>query len=89
MGNKLGMKWTEVDLHGDDVVVEHKSDPTVKDDGSATAKQMRLTNPELFRTQRNSYKQWHLRLETNDADRVTRAWQYIYSNGCVGKKSPF
>jgi len=89
-GWKMGdlVTWTEVELHGDDVVVDHTTDP-MKDDGSANTKQMRVTNPEVFRTQRNSYKQWKLHLYTNDVDRVTRAWQYIYSNGCIGKKSPF
>jgi hypothetical protein len=89
-GWKMGelVKWTEVELHGDDVVVDHTTDP-MKDDGSDKAKQMRATYPELFRTQRNSYKQSKLHLYTSDVDRVSRAWQYIYSNGCVGKKSPF
>jgi len=26
---------------------------------------------------------------TGEVDRVKRAWEYIYSHGCVGKKSPF
>jgi hypothetical protein len=28
-------------------------------------------------------------LNTSETERVIRAWQYIYANGCVGKKSPF
>jgi hypothetical protein len=30
-----------------------------------------------------------LNLDTKEPDRVQRAWKYIYSHGCVGKKSPF
>jgi hypothetical protein len=39
--------------------------------------------------QRYTFKETEIRLTTGDQDRVTRAWQYIYSNGCAGKKSPF
>jgi hypothetical protein len=67
-------QWTNVELHGDDGVVEHAStstDPTDK-----------------YRSSR-SYKQYQLRLETGEVDRMKRAWEYIYSHGCIGKKSPF
>lgn len=30
-----------------------------------------------------------LSFETSEPDRVRRAWQYVYSHGCVGQKSPF
>jgi hypothetical protein len=65
-------QWTEVELHGDDVVVEHTYAST----------EPRPTKPV-------AYKQWKLNLKTHEVDRVSRAWQYIYSNGCIGKKSPF
>ena len=34
-------------------------------------------------------KEYELRLLMGEVDRVKRAWEYIYSHGCVGKKSPF
>ena len=30
-----------------------------------------------------------IRLETSELNRLTRAWQYIYSHGCTGKRSAF
>ena len=65
-----------VDLHGDDIVVEHgvvSTDPT---DQSA-------------KTHRENRKEYHLILKTDELDRMKRAWRYIYSHGCTGKKSPF
>lgn len=32
---------------------------------------------------------WTLRLDTNEQDRMARAWGYVYSNGCTGTVSPF
>ncbi len=32
---------------------------------------------------------WTLRLDTNETERVVRAWSYVYAHGCTGKKSPF
>ena len=34
-------------------------------------------------------KEYELRLLMGEVDRVKRAWEYIYSHGCVWKKSPF
>lgn len=36
-----------------------------------------------------SSNEYTIELTTNESDRVERAWQYIYSHGCVGQKSPF
>jgi hypothetical protein len=63
-------------LHGDDIVVDHGvvlTDPT---DQSA-------------KTHRVNRKEYRLILKTDELDRMKRAWRYIYSHGCVGKKSPF
>ena len=87
--NKLGMKWINVDLHGDDIVVEHTTEPVSDESAKWFSPQWRQTHPEAFVSHRENHKEYQLRLETGDLDRVTRAWQYIYSNGCVGKKSPF
>ena len=65
-----------VDLHGDDIVVEH---------GVVS------TNPtdQFAKTHRENRKEYHLILRTDELDRMKRAWRYIYSHGCFGKKSPF
>jgi hypothetical protein len=44
---------------------------------------------EVHGTHRENWKEYQLRLRTVELDRVKRAWQYIYSHGCIGKKSPF
>jgi hypothetical protein len=46
---------------------------------------MRELSPELFKAQHYTLTEHELHLSTNDQDRVKRAWQYIYSNGCIGK----
>ena len=65
-----------VDLHGDDIVVEHgvvSTDPT----------------DQFAKTHRENRKEYHLILKTDELDRMKRAWRYIYSHGCSGQKSPF
>ena len=81
-------QWTTVGLHGDDVVAEETTEP-VKDDGSEWMRQWRVANPDWFKSHHYTYKERELHLSTNDKDRVTRAWTYIYSHGCIGQKSPF
>jgi hypothetical protein len=36
-----------------------------------------------------SSNEYTIELTTSESDRVSRAWQYIFSHGCVGQKSPF
>jgi hypothetical protein len=81
-------RWVTVALHGDSTVYEHTEEP-LKDDGSEVARMMRQHFPNAFKVQHTTDKEHELRLDTADQDRVTRAWQYIYSHGCVGKNSPF
>jgi hypothetical protein len=63
-----------VDLHGDDIVVEH---------GVVS------TDPNRENRKEYDLKEYHLILKTDELDRMKRAWRYIYSHGCAGKKSPF
>jgi hypothetical protein len=77
-------QWVTVLLAGDDVVFEETIEPP-KDDGSELMRNMRELSPELFKPQHYSLTETELHLSTNDQDRVKRAWQYVYSNGCVGK----
>jgi hypothetical protein len=76
-------------LHGDDVVVEHTTEPMSDGMASLFGNQWRQTDPEAFVAHRDNRKEYKLRLTTGDFDRVGRAWDYIYSHGCIGKKSPF
>ena len=77
-------QWVTVRLHGDDVVFEETIEPP-KDDGSELVRQMRESSPELFKSHHYTYVEYELHLMTTDQDRVKRAWQYIYGNGCTGK----
>jgi hypothetical protein len=86
--NTSGGSWVLVALHGDSTVYEHTEEP-LKDDGSSFMNFVRQNSPGAFKPQRTTHKEHELTLSTPDQDRVTRAWQYIYSHGCVGKKSPF
>ena len=83
--DKFGMKWTSVGLHGDDVVVEHTTLPMTEDIAKTFSPQSRQMHPRAF----VSHREYELILKTSEVDRVKRAWEYIYSNGCIGKKSPF
>jgi hypothetical protein len=77
-------RWVTVALPGDDVVFEETIEPP-KDDGSELMRHMRELSPELFKAQHYTLTEHELHLSTNDQDRVKRAWQYIYSNRCIGK----
>jgi hypothetical protein len=83
-----GQHKVTVELHGDDIVFEETTEP-LRDDGSELMREMRLANPDLFRPHHNTYKEHELTFYIEDQDRVTRAWTYIYSHGCIGKTSPF
>jgi hypothetical protein len=77
-------QWVTVLLPGDDVVFEETIEPP-KDDGSELMRHMRELSPELFKAQHYTLTEHELRLSATDQDRVKSAWQYIYSNGCIGK----
>src|SRR5579864_1990385 len=77
-----------VELHGDDIVFEETKEP-LRDDGSDLMKEMRLAMPDAFKSHHNTYKEHELTFYIEDQDRVMRAWAYIYSHGCTGKRSPF
>jgi hypothetical protein len=83
----LGMlqQGVTVELHGDGIVFEETVEPP-KDDGSALMQQMRLQSPSMFEPHHYTYTRHELYLSTNDQDGVKRAWQYVYSHGCTGKR---
>jgi hypothetical protein len=45
---------------------------------SEFSRQLRAKNPTWFESHHYTYKEHELRLDTNDTDRVKRAWQYIF-----------
>jgi hypothetical protein len=81
-------QWVTVELHGDEMVFEKTSEPP-KDDGSTFMRELRMANPDMFNPHHYTYKETDLHLMTSDQGRVKRAWDYIYTHGCTGKRSPF
>lgn len=55
------------------------------------AKMMKRNDPGIFKPKEyfNQSNQHSFRISTSEADRVIRAWKYIYENGCTGTRSPF
>jgi hypothetical protein len=76
-----------VELHGDGIVFEETVEPP-NDDGSELMRQMRLQSPNIFEPHHYAYTRHELYLSTKDQDGVKRAWQYVYSHGCTGKRAP-
>jgi hypothetical protein len=35
------------------------------------------------------HSQWTLKISTHESERLLRAWRYIYSHGCAGRKGSF
>ena len=80
-------KSITVELHGDDVVFEEETTKPVWGLDPASIQRLQVVRPDFFQSHHYTYRQ--LRFDTGDMDRVKRAWQYIYSHGCTGKRSPF
>lgn len=76
-----------VELHGGEIVFEITVEPP-NDDGSELMRHMRAESPEMFKPHHYTYTRHELFLPTNDQDGVKGAWQYIYSHGCTGKRTP-
>lgn len=76
-----------VELQGGEIVFEITVVPP-NDDGSELMRQMRAESPDMFNPHHYTYTRQELRLSTNNEDEVKRAWQYIYSHGCTGKRAP-
>lgn len=94
--NGFGHRWVTIDLRGDTTVYE-SVDPGLSDEDRYESnpdiqefnKLMRERRPDLFKPRLIKASEKTLRLDTDEYDRVVRAWQYLYANGCVGKASPF
>jgi hypothetical protein len=44
---------------------------------------------EVYEANSTSYTDYKLQIDTDESARLTKAWQYIYANGCKGMTSPF
>src|SRR5690349_22829574 len=75
-----------VELEGDGIVLETTVEPP-KDDVSELTQHMRAESPDMFNAHQYAYTHYRLHLSTKDLEGVKRAWQYIYSHGCAGKRS--
>jgi hypothetical protein len=78
--------WVTVTLHGNEIVFEQTIEPP-RDDGSETMRKIRAEYPDLFKPRHYTYTEYELHLTTHDQNELKSAWQYIYSHGCVGKRS--
>jgi hypothetical protein len=75
----------QVDLHGAATIYEN-IEKGLK--GSPSPYVLQLF-PDAYKDHHISSNEHTLTLSTSESSRVSRAWQYIYSNGCTGQKSPF
>jgi hypothetical protein len=84
-------KYVTVELHGNAPVYETTQRPstTEQPDDPEDVKKMFRAHPEILKPKHVSTNEKTIELSTSDSDRVKRAWQYIFSHGCVGQKSPF
>lgn len=84
--NGFGLEWVFVQLRGDDTVVEYIAEGMDLDDYN---RPLLKTRPDLFEDRLVKKAEWKLEIETDEFDRVIRAWEYVYAHGCIGKTSPF
>jgi hypothetical protein len=87
--NQRGSVWTNVDLHGKKKVIEHYS-PPVPFTGSELDQEMKKI-PGYFNPagHTSSATDETIRVDTRESERLVKAWQYIFANGCKGITSPF
>jgi hypothetical protein len=78
--------FATVDIHGNKKVVDQPAKHTGSA-GSAFDKMMMQDHPDKGGRAAASDKTiW---VNTNESDRLVKAWEYIYANGCKGMTSPF
>jgi len=93
-------EYFTVELHGEPTVYVYDKTTTNEEiiksfsdtaGGREVLKAMKVQSPDYFEPKHvhNVSNETTLILPTKEGDRLTRAWRYIYANGCTGKKSPF
>jgi hypothetical protein len=82
--------YLTVALHGDKTIYEQFADG-LREAALApdVAREWKRLDPSAFEPSRTVSNETTLKLPTNERDRVSRAWQFIYANGCTPKASPF
>jgi hypothetical protein len=80
-----GFGWTTVDIHGNKKVVDQNS-PAVRGTEAALS---RLLGEPSAKGKTTAAADKTLMIPTTETERVVKAWEYIYANGCQGATSPF
>jgi hypothetical protein len=80
--------WYTIELHGEDIVYEDTTVTILADQSPDLADAMRAKGMQTVWGPTKS-REHTLTLYTAEGDRLIRAWQYVYSHGCTGRKSPF
>jgi hypothetical protein len=74
-------QWIQTELHGDSVVYERR----LMKPGALLPKSF----PNIDLPSQTSSNSTTLTIYSNELERLSHAWKYVYSHGCKGKKSPF
>jgi hypothetical protein len=82
-------RYLKIMLHRSDTVLERIDRVDESQMSAENLRALRQIDPNAFKDSVSSFNETTLELDTTETDRVKRAWTYIYSNGCIGKKSPF
>ncbi len=88
-GINAGKHYLTVELHGNQTVVEQFVSALKPTGDPDIDKFASITNSNPFSSHTDNYNETTLTLQTSEKDRVNRAWEYVYSHGCAGKKSSF
>lgn len=82
------IRYVTVELHGSNTVYEEFRKGLAHTPGNeAIVKALEKSDPtasHLFESGFTKSTDHRFRLATDDAQRVARAWRYVYANGCIG-----
>lgn len=81
-------RYLRVGLHGRDTIYESTTQLQY-DPSNELYRALKEKDASMFEPKHSSSNQHLLNLPSSEKGRMVRAWRYIYSNGCVGKKSTF
>jgi hypothetical protein len=82
----IAARWVQVDLRGSSTIYEYTGAYDVDTTNPLTREQQEKLQSLVRPRQSASFT---LKLYTTETDRIVRAWQYIYTNGCKGSRSAF
>jgi hypothetical protein len=81
--------FATVDLHGKKKVVDSSPAKHTGSAGSAFNKMKMQDHPDYSKGGRTAESDKTIMIWTSESDRLVKAWEYIYANGCQGATSPF